>query len=103
MISIMVGALGTIAKGLVKGPEDLEIYFFCWLSIGLLVWPGLGDLFVSQNAKEFYATLSPGQILVCAYITVSSNLNFFHNSQSFLFLCSFFCVRLLRSLIYRSN
>ena len=31
----------------------LVIFFFSWLSINLVVWPRLGDLFVSQNPKEF--------------------------------------------------
>ena len=39
-------------------------FFFYWLSIGLVFWLGLGDLFLSQNAREFYASHSPGQILV---------------------------------------
>ena len=27
--------------------------FFCWLSLGLVVWPRFDDLFVSQNPREF--------------------------------------------------
>ena len=33
----------------------------------LVVWPRLGDLFVSQNPKEFYASHFFGRILCCAY------------------------------------
>ena len=32
----------------------------------MVVWPRLGDLFVSQNPREFYAPFSPGRILSCA-------------------------------------
>ena len=37
--------------------------FFIWLSLGLVVWPRLGDLFVSQNPREFCTSHSPGWIL----------------------------------------
>ena len=47
------------------------VFFFCWLSQGLVVWPRLGDPFVSQNPKEFCASHFPGQILGCAYTTCS--------------------------------
>ena len=40
-------------------------FLFCWLSRSLVVWPILGDLFVSQVGSSN----SPGQILVCAYTT----------------------------------
>ena len=36
-----------------------QVLFFCWLSLGLVVWPRLGDPFVSQNPKEFCASHSP--------------------------------------------
>ena len=39
--------------------------FFCKLSLDLLFWPGLGDLFGSQNPREFYATHSLRRILIC--------------------------------------
>ena len=42
-------------------------FAFCWLFQGLIVWLGLGNLFVSQNPKEVYASHSPGQIPGCAY------------------------------------
>ena len=28
--------------------------FFCWLSLDLVVWPRLGDLFVSQNPRDVH-------------------------------------------------
>ena len=42
-------------------------HHFFVASLGLIFWPGSGDLFVSQNPREFYASHSPGMILVCAY------------------------------------
>ena len=44
-----------------------QILFFCWLLLGQVVWPRLGDLFVSQNSIEVYVSHSPGWNLVCAY------------------------------------
>ena len=45
--------------------------FFCLLSLSLVVWLRFGDVFVSQNPREVYASHSPGQILGCAYINCS--------------------------------
>ena len=45
--------------------------FFCWLSLGLVVWPRLDGPFVSQNLREFCASHSPGWILSGAYIICS--------------------------------
>ena len=45
------------------------LIFFCWLSLGLVVWPRLCDLFVSQNPREVYASHSPGWIPSCSYTT----------------------------------
>ena len=33
--------------------SSLKDHFFCWLSLGLVVWPREGDPFVSQNPREF--------------------------------------------------
>ena len=41
---------------------------FCLLSLGLVCYPGLDDLFVFQNLREFCASHSPRRILFCAYI-----------------------------------
>ena len=35
--------------------------------VNYLYWPRLGDLFVSQNPREFHAPHSLGEILVCSY------------------------------------
>ena len=45
-------------------------FFFCiWLS--LVVWPRLGDSFVSQNRREVCASHSQGRIPGCIYTTFS--------------------------------
>ena len=44
-------------------------FFFLWLSLGLVVWPILGDLFVSQNPREPCVSHSLRQIPDCTYIT----------------------------------
>ena len=44
---------------------------FCWQSLGLVVLPRLGDLFISENSREFCAFYFPGQILDCAYTICS--------------------------------
>ena len=41
--------------------------FFCKLTLGFVFSLQSGDLFVSQNPKEFCVSHSRGQILVCAY------------------------------------
>ena len=42
-------------------------FFFFWLSLCLVVWPRLGDPFVSQNPWKLCASHSPGRIPGCAY------------------------------------
>ena len=42
-------------------------FFFLLLLQGLVVWPRIGDPFVSQNPKGVCASHSPGHILGCAY------------------------------------
>ena len=42
-----------------------QVLFFCWLLWGLVVWPRLADLFVSQNFIGVCVSHSPGQILEC--------------------------------------
>ena len=41
-------------------------FFYCWPWLGLVIWPRLGDLFVSQNSKEICGSHSPRRILGCA-------------------------------------
>ena len=45
--------------------------FCCWLLLGLIVWPRLGDPFVSQNPRAVCVSHSPGQILGCSYTICS--------------------------------
>ena len=56
-----------------QSPFFSRFFCFCWLSLGLVVWPGLGDLFVSQNPREFCASHSLGRILFSAYTIGSFN------------------------------
>ena len=51
---------------------------FSLLSWYLIVWPRLGDPFVSQNPWGFFESHSPGQILG---LLVCSNFTFLHNSM----------------------
>ena len=54
----------------------------CSLSRDLVFWPGLGDLFVSQNPRELCASFSKTNSKLCIYhLFVWSNFNFLHNSQ----------------------
>ena len=42
-------------------------FFFCWLLLGLVFWPGLGDPLVCQSPIGVYAWHFFGQVLDCAY------------------------------------
>ena len=45
-----------------------RFFLFCRLSLGMVVKPTFDELFVSQNPKEFCASLFLGQVLYSAYI-----------------------------------
>ena len=45
------------SAGVAKSTVWQVLFFFCWLSLGLVVWLGLGDLFVSQNPRELLLLL----------------------------------------------
>ena len=47
------------------------LFFFFLLSLGLVVWPRLGDLFVSKNLREMCVSHFPGWIMGCAYTICS--------------------------------
>ena len=94
--------------GTAKSIILLLLFSFFKLSLGLVVWPGLGDLFISQNSREFYASHSLGWILGYAYIPVVRMVKFKFLAQFFvdhfpyLFISSFilffalvYCIRLL--------
>ena len=44
-----------------------QVLFYCWLSLGLVIWLRLGYSFVSQNLIEFYTSHFLGWILGCAH------------------------------------
>ena len=44
-----------------------QIFLFCWLLLGIVVWPRLGDPSVSQNPMGVCASHYPGQILGYLY------------------------------------
>ena len=54
-----------------QSPRFCKFSFSCWLLLGLVVWPRLGDPFVSQNLREVCASHSSGQILGCAHTICS--------------------------------
>ena len=43
---------------------------FCWVLLGLVAWPRLGDPFVSQNPRVVCVSHSPGKILGFAYTII---------------------------------
>ena len=49
--------------------QILTLFFFFCLLLGLVIWPRLGDPFVSQNHREVGEPHSPGQIPSCTYTT----------------------------------
>ena len=56
------------------GRQSLQLgkfFLFCWFSLDKVVWPRLGELFISQNLRELFASHFPWQIQDCAY-TISS-------------------------------
>ena len=53
-------------------------FFFCWLLLGLVFWPRLGDPCVCQSPIWVYASFS----WTGAGLFMWSNLNFLHISQS---------------------
>ena len=49
-------------------PTILQILFFYWFILDLVVWPRFGDPFVSQNPRGFCASHFLGQMLGCALL-----------------------------------
>ena len=61
-------------------------FLFCWLSLGLCVWPRLGDPFVSQNPREVYVSFPTIDSEMCIYhLFIWSNFNFLYTSQRITF------------------
>ena len=95
---------------LLYGQQRLQFgkFFFCccWLLLGLVVWPRLGEPFVFQNPRGVCASHFPVDSGLCIYhLFVWSNFNFLHNSkwinlptESCLILY-FFCANLLHLLM----
>ena len=47
--------------------QVLIFFFFCWLLLSLVSWPGLGDPFVYQSPIGVYAIHFLGKVLGCVY------------------------------------
>ena len=77
--------------------------FYCWLLLGLVVWPRLGDQLVCQNARGVCVSHSPGHMLGCAYTICSygqMSISCTIPSGSLICLLLYsFCANLLHSLI----
>ena len=50
---------------------NLTIFFFCWLSLGLVIWARLDDSLVCQNHREVFASHSTQHIISCEYTICS--------------------------------
>ena len=48
--------------------DNFAVLFFCWLLLGLVFWPRLGDTCVYQSPIGVYVCHFIGQVLGCAYI-----------------------------------
>ena len=66
-------------------------FFFFLLSLGLVVWPRLSDLFVSQNLRNVCASHFPRWILGCALLLLYS-LQIFHITFDRWFLAGWYYV-----------
>ena len=72
----------------------LQVLFFCWLLLGLAVWPRLGDPFVSQNSRRVCVSFSRTDSGLCKLKNFSHNshLDYLAHplvSSLILFLCKF--------------
>ena len=56
-----------LSAGTAKSTIRQVLFFCCWLSLGLVVWPRFDDPFLSQNSREVCASHFLGRILGCAY------------------------------------
>ena len=96
LLGTVSSALNTIGITLTFMLHEFLSYFFPFydffsvckfsifreLTLGLVFWLMLGDLFVSQNPKEFlWVLFSRADSGLCVYhLIVWSNFNFVHNS-----------------------
>ena len=67
--------------GSAKSTVRQVLFFFCWPSLGLVVWPRLDDPFVFQNPRELCASPFLGRIMYIYHSFVWSSLNFLHTSK----------------------
>ena len=51
-----------------KNTQKYKYFSCCDLTLGRVFWLRLGDLFISQSLREFYASHYLRQILFCVYI-----------------------------------
>ena len=89
----------TVRSARTVTPSIRRVLFFCWLSLGLVVWLRLGNLFIIQNPWEVCASHSPGQILCCPYSLIAISFTFPSGSLSPPSRVLFFCANLRHSLI----
>ena len=61
--SFILWSAGTAKLTILK----VLFFFFCWLLLGLVFWPRLGDLCVCQSPIGLYVRHFLGQVLGCAY------------------------------------
>ena len=62
------------SAGMAKSFIRWVLFFF--LTLSPVFWPGLSDLFVSKNPREFYASLSAGRIMGSAGLWVLQDYGF---------------------------
>ena len=49
------------------------LFFFCWLLLGLVFWPGFGDQCVCQSPIGIYVCHFLGQMVGCVYAICSNS------------------------------
>ena len=77
-----------------QNPLFIRFFIFCWLSLGLVVWSRLGDLFVAQRTLNVsFSRTDSG--LCTYYLWVRPSLTFLHTSQWITFLAQSYLVLLI--------
>ena len=71
------------SAGTAKSTILQVLFFFCWLLLSLVFWPGLGDPFcILKSHRSLCVAFSMTGAGLCIYhLLVWSNLNFLHISQ----------------------
>ena len=83
-----------------QNPVNGKVFFSCWLTLSLVFWPGIPNLFVFQNSREFSRTYSG---LFIYRLVILLNLSLLNSSQWISFptqsyLILYFYVILLHSI-----